>query len=116
MDYSEGMHLAPGYREFLRSLIANGGDLLAVHQAAWRRAFPNEPVPPIMPYPADDDLGSEVEGASLSPEAEELSDDGSSDDGGPGVDGSSEEEEDRRCRGGGCCRVSLFLRFVPAQG
>ena len=73
----------------------NGGDLVVVHRAAWRRAFPGEPVPPTMPYPTDGDLGSEAEGASLSSEAEELSDDGSSDDGGPSGDGSSEEEEDR---------------------
>ena len=95
VDYSEGMHLAPGYKEFLRSLIANGGDLLAVHRAAWRRAFPGEPIPPTMPYRPNGDPGSEVEDAALSSEAEELSDDGSSNDGGPAGDVSSEEEEGR---------------------
>ena len=73
----------------------NGGDLVVVHRAAWRKAFPDEPVPQTMPYPSDGDLGSEVEGALLSSEAEELSDDSFSDDGGPGGDGSSEEEEAR---------------------
>ena len=95
VDYSEDMHLAPGYREFLRSLIVNGGDLVDVHRATWRRAFPNESVPQTMPYGSDGDLGSEVGGASPSSEAEESSDDGSSDDGGAGGGGSSEEEEDR---------------------
>ena len=73
----------------------NGGDLVAMHRAAWRRAFPNEPVPQTMPYGSDGDLGSEVGGASLSSEAEESSDDGSTDDGSAGGGGSSEEEEDR---------------------
>ena len=80
----------------------NGGDLVDVHRVAWRRAFPDEPVPRTIIYCSDGDPGSEVVGASLSSEAEELSDDvslsfsdGSSDDGGAGSSGSSEEEEDR---------------------
>ena len=89
------MHLAPGYKEFLRSLIASGGGLLAVHQAAWRRAFPDEPIPPTMPYFLNGGLGAEVEDAAPSSEAEELSGDSSSDDGGPSGDVSSEEEGNR---------------------
>ena len=101
IDYSEGMHLAPGYKEFLRDLITNGGELLAVHRAAWRRAFPDEAVPPTVPFRHNGDPGVEVEDAVMSVEAEELSDDdppsegGFSDDEGAGGDGSSEEEDGR---------------------
>ena len=95
------MHLAPGYKEFLRNLIANGGELLAVHRAAWRRAFPDETVPPTMPFRHDGDPGVEVGDAAVSSEAEELSDGeplsegSSSDDEGAGGDGPSEEEDGR---------------------
>ena len=73
VDYSGGMHLAPGYKEFLRRLIVNGGGLLVVHQAAWRRAFPDEPIPPTVPFRHDGDPGVEVGDAAVSSEAEELS-------------------------------------------
>ena len=99
------MHLAPGYREFLRGLIFNGGDLVYVHRAAWRRAFSDEPVPPTVTYGANGDLGSDGEGSALSSEAEELSDDASSvlsfsfsDDEGGGSSSSEEERPLRRRR------------------
>ena len=51
-DFSENMHLAPGYKEFLRGLILRGGALQHVHETAWRRTFPEDPVPVRIPPPA----------------------------------------------------------------
>jgi hypothetical protein len=108
VDYSEGMHLAPGYREFLTSLIVRGGELVDVHRTAWRKAFPDEPVPqPVRDGGddgGDDDPDSGVEDGVLSAEEEELSEgepflfsDSSASDGGAD-DGHSLGEEDRPLR------------------